>query len=269
MSEVVLAFSLIAVILTVTALASGLVERSLLSFPLMFLGLGLVLGDGALGIISMSPHDRTLEIVATLTLSLVLFLDAAKLEIHDLGKRWLIPVLVLGPGTALIIALGAVPLVLLVGFGWLTAFIGGAILASTDPVVLREVLRDWRIPRSVRQVLKIEAGTNDLVVLPVILILIAVARSEMADATDWAVFLSQLLILGPIIGFAIGGAGSWVMSAIDRRMGIRQEYQALYGIGLPGLLRSGHGGGRRRLPRRVHGGVGRGLAQPAPLRLLP
>ncbi len=149
-----------------------------------------------------------------------------------MAQRWLIPVLILGPGTVLIIALGAVPLALLFGFGWLTAFIGGAILASTDPVVLREVLRDWRIPRSVRQVLKLEAGSNDLVVLPVILILIAVARSEMGDATDWAVFLSQLLILGPIIGFAIGGAGSWAMSAIDRRMGIRQEYQALYGIGL-------------------------------------
>jgi NhaP-type Na+/H+ or K+/H+ antiporter len=67
---------------------------------------------------------------------------------------------------------------LLVGFGWLMAFIGGAILASTDPVVLREILRDGRIPRSVRQTLKIEAGMNDIVVLPVILVLIAVARQK-------------------------------------------------------------------------------------------
>jgi hypothetical protein len=35
----------IAVILTVAALASGLVERSLLSFPLMFLDLGFLLGS--------------------------------------------------------------------------------------------------------------------------------------------------------------------------------------------------------------------------------
>ena len=52
---------------------------------------------------------------------------------------------------------------------------GGAILASTDPVVLREIVRDQRVPRSVRQVLKIEAGMNDMVVLPVILLLIALA----------------------------------------------------------------------------------------------
>ena len=61
------------------------------------------------------------------------------------------------------------------------AFMGGAILASTDAVVLREVVRDERIPNSVRQILKVEAGTNDIVVLPTILVLIAVAQSEVSD----------------------------------------------------------------------------------------
>ena len=154
----VLAFGLLAIILTVTALASGLVERSPLTFPLIFLGFGFLLGGGGLGFIDMGPHDQGLEVVATLTLSLVLFLDATKLQLEELGKRWLAPALVLGPGTGLIIALGAVPLALLLDFGWVVAFTGGAILASTDPVVLREIVRDRRIPRSVRQVLSIEAS---------------------------------------------------------------------------------------------------------------
>ena len=41
--DLVLAFGLVATVLTGTALASGLVERSPLSFPLIFLALGLVL----------------------------------------------------------------------------------------------------------------------------------------------------------------------------------------------------------------------------------
>ena len=131
-----------------------------------------------------------------------------------------------GPGTGLIIALGAVPLALFLGFGWLMAFIGGAILASTDPVVLREIVRDHRIPRSVRQVLKIEAGMNDIVVLPVILVLIAVAADEATDAAAWSAFLAKLLLVGPAVGFAIGGLGSWVMAKIDTRMGVRMEHQA-------------------------------------------
>ena len=104
-----LAFALIAGILTVTALASGLVERSPLSFPLMFLGLGFALGERGFGVIEMSPDAPILEAVATLTLSLVLFLDAVKVQVDELGKRWLGPFLILGPGTVLIIALAARP----------------------------------------------------------------------------------------------------------------------------------------------------------------
>ena len=128
--------------------------------------------------------------------------------------------------------MGALPIALLLGFGWVVAFIGGAILASTDPVVLRELVRDPRIPRSVRQILKIEAGTNDIIVLPVILVLIAVAQAQGRDMAGWGAFLAQLLLLGPAIGFAIGGLGSWLMSRMDARMNIRREHQSLYGIGL-------------------------------------
>lgn len=178
MPDFLLGFALVGLVLTVTALISGIVERSPVSFPLIFLSFGLILGDGVLGVIELGPHDEVLEIVATITLSLVLFLDAVKLDIRDLGRRWVVPFLILGPGTLIIIGLGALPLVLLLGFTWTVALIGGAILASTDPVVLREILRDERIPRSVRQVLRIEAGTNDLIVLPALLILIAVAQQE-------------------------------------------------------------------------------------------
>ena len=232
MPDLLVAFGLIAVVLTVTALVSGLVERSLISFPLIFLGLGLLLGEGVFGAIEIDPHDPTLEVVATLTLALVLFLDAVKLQIDELGRRWLIPALILGPGTGLIVALGAVPLASLLGFTWLVAFIGGAILASTDPVVLRDIVRDRRIPRSIRQILKIEAGMNDIIVLPIILILIAVSTGEASNAGGWLVLFVKLLLLGPAIGFAVGGAGSWLVSKIDARMSIRREYQALYGVGL-------------------------------------
>ncbi|MDA0734253.1 MAG: cation:proton antiporter [Chloroflexi bacterium] len=232
MPDILLTFGLIAIVLVVTALASGAVERSPLTFPLLFLGLGFLLGERGVGLIEIGPHSLLLEVVATLTLSLVLFLDAVNLQVYELGKRWLVPFLILGPGTGLIIALTAVPLSLLLGFGWLMAFVGGAVLASTDPVVLREIVRDPRIPRSVRQVLKIEAGMNDIVVLPVILVLIAVIQAQGLGAGEWSVFLAKLLLLGPAIGFIIGGLGSWSITKVDHHMRVRREHQAVYGIGL-------------------------------------
>ena len=232
MPDFVAVFALLAVVLTITALVSGFVERAPVSFPLIFLGFGLALGGGGFDVIRIASDDPVLEVVATLTLALVLFLDAVKLQVDELGKRWLVPALVLGPGTGIIIALGAVSLALMFEFGWVVAFIGGAILASTDPVVLREIVRDHRLPRSVRQVLKLEAGMNDIVVLPVILILIEVALSRSSDVAGWAGFLAQLLLLGPAIGFGVGGVGSWLMARVDARLGIRSEYQALFGVGL-------------------------------------
>ena len=232
MPDFILILGVIAVILTVTALASGLVERSPISFPLIFLGLGFLLGSKGFDALEVGPHSPFLEVVATLTLALVLFLDAVKLQVAELGKRWLVPALILGPGTGFIIVVGALPFGLFLNFGWILAFIGGAVLASTDPVVLREIVRDERIPRPVRQELKIEAGMNDLIVLPVVLVLIAVATDQGGGAGEWVVFLAKLLVLGPAIGFAVGGAGSWLMRRMDEEMSIRREHQSLFGVGL-------------------------------------
>lgn len=73
---------------------------------------------------------------------------------------------------------------------------------------------------------------NDLIVLPVVLVLTAVAREQVGNAAEWLSFMSRLLLLGPTIGFAVGGVGAWLISQIDARSGVRMEHQALYGIGL-------------------------------------
>ncbi len=57
MPDILLAFGLVAVILVVTALASGAVERSPLTFPLLFLGLGFLLGERGAGLIEMGASQ--------------------------------------------------------------------------------------------------------------------------------------------------------------------------------------------------------------------
>ena len=61
---------------------------------------------------------------------------------------------------------------------------------------------------------------------------IAIAKAEASTAGGWALLLGKLLVLGPAIGFAIGALGAWLMSWMDKRFGIRREYQSLYGMGL-------------------------------------
>lgn len=229
---VALWFAILAVVLTVAALASGIVDRAPLSLPIIFLALGLVLGPGALGLIRITPNDPALEAVAALNLALVLFLDAARFDVDELRREWRIPLLDLGPGTLLTIAGISIAAGLLLHTTPIQSLLLGAVLASTDPIVLRDVVRDERIPRSVRRTLTIEAGTNDIIVLPIVLIAIQIMLDGSGGAGHWIGFLAQLLILSPVVGIAIGGIGAWLMGKADERYSIRREYQALYGIGL-------------------------------------
>ncbi len=232
MPDLLSLFALIGVVLTVSALASGLVERAPLSFPILFLGLGFVLGERGLGFVRVTMHDPLLEAVAIVSLVFVLFLDAIKIQPAEFRKGWFVPMLVLGPGTLLTISGVAAAAWALLGTNLIHSLLLGAILASTDPVVLRDVVRNPKIPRPVRDTLSIEAGTNDLVVLPIVLVLIALARGRLGGASDWMTFLAQVFVLGPVVGFIVGGAGAWMMVKIDARMGIRREHQALFGVGL-------------------------------------
>ncbi|MDP9379748.1 MAG: cation:proton antiporter [Chloroflexota bacterium] len=232
MPDLLTGFALIAIVLTIAALTSGVVERAPLSFPMIFLGLGILLGERGLGLLTVDPHDPTLEVIAILSLALVLFIDAVNLELRGIGDGWVVPALALGPGTLLTISIIALAASWLLDTTLVQSVLLGAILSSTDPVVLRDVVRDERIPRSVRRALRIEAGTNDIVVLPILLILIAIAQAEAGGAGEWLLFFVQLFVLGTLAGFAVGGIGAWLMEKVDARIPIRREYQALYGVGL-------------------------------------
>ena len=216
----------------ISALLAGVIDRAPVSFPMIFLTLGLVLGRGTTGVADVSLEDDALRTVAFATLALVLFLEAMSLDLRHLRRYWVVPALTLGPGSLLVIAMIAVAAMLIAGLDPVIAFIVGAILASTDPVVLRDIVQDERIPAAIRRALSIEAGMNDVIVLPTILILAAVAAGDVGGGLDWAQFLVELLLVGPALGALVGWAGAALMAEVDERVSVRSEWQALYGIGL-------------------------------------
>lgn len=232
MHELLVPLGVVGGVLLLASLTAGLVERGPISFPIVFLGAGVLVGPGLLDQVTLDLHAPVLEGVAFVTLALVLFLDAVHLDLPDQRRDWIVPALTLGPGTLAIIALVAAASSLLVGLDPALAVIAGAALASTDPVVLRDVIRDVRLPGSVRRALSIEAGTNDLIVLPIVLVAAAAATASGRGVGGWAGFLLQLFVVGPALGAAIGAGGAWLVARVDARTPIRQEYQAMFGLGL-------------------------------------
>jgi NhaP-type Na+/H+ or K+/H+ antiporter len=112
------------------------------------------------------------------------------------------------------------------------ALLLGAVLASTDPVLLRDVLRDNRTPQPVRQILSVESGMNDAIALPAILILIAVAGGRLTSAMTWVGFAVPVFVFSPLLGIVIAWVAIRAMAFADRRIGVRRDYQSLYSLGV-------------------------------------
>ena len=229
----VTALTIVGAVIIVSALLSGLIDRSGLPQVAVFLALGAVLGPYGLGLLSIPLSSTTLKVVAVLSLALVLFTDAVSLNIKEVRRRAALALRLLGPGTLLCAALIALAGWWLLGLSAPSAAILGAALASTDPVLLRGVLRRRDIPEYARHGLQLESGLNDVVLLPVVLV--ALAFLDPADAQSRSGFAKlglDLFILGPGAGILVGFVGVAALDLIRKRLGVRRDYESLYSLGI-------------------------------------
>ena len=229
--SLVRALALVGVIIIVAALLSGLAERSGLPQVAVFIALGAVLGPAGFGLLDVTLDSPALRVVATISLILVLFGDAISIDIAEIRRHAGLVLLVLGPGTILTALLIGVA-----GWGFLglapaAAAILGAALASTDPVLVRSLLRGRGLPVTARTVLRLESGLNDIVLLPIVLVCIAILGQGSQGAKDGVRFAMELLLLGPGAGVAVGLVAVAALDLIRRRIGILRDYESLYAIG--------------------------------------
>ncbi|MFI0425282.1 hypothetical protein [Spongiactinospora sp. 9N601] len=71
-------------LLLLAVLLSSLAHRTILSTAALFLVVGFVLGDGALGVLSLTPGDELVGGLAELALFAVLFSDGMRVGWKDL-----------------------------------------------------------------------------------------------------------------------------------------------------------------------------------------
>ena len=189
--------ALIGIVILVSALLSGLIERSRFPQVAVFLALGAALGPSGLGSLDLTLDSPAVRIALTLSLTLVLFTDAVTLNVAEVRRHSGLALLVLGPGTLLSAALVALVAWWLLGLSLAAAAILGAALASTDPVLLRGVLNGPDLPSAARQALRLESGLNDVVLLPVVLVAMPfLDPSTAATSIDWARVTLSCLCLG-------------------------------------------------------------------------
>jgi cell volume regulation protein A len=196
-----------AVVLLVAVLAVRVSVRLGLPSLLLYLAIGVLLGDSGLGIrFDNAQVTQSLGIAA-----LVLILTEG-----GLTTRWSAVKPALGLGIALStvavgvsIAVTGTALHFLLSLDWRTALLWGAVLSSTDAAAVFSVLRVMQVRRALTGALELESGLNDA---PVYLAVVLLAGSQSLSWTTPLLVAYELLA-----GAAIGGALGWLGAFTLRR----------------------------------------------------
>jgi sodium/hydrogen antiporter len=221
-------------ILAVVVFALGLVSRRLegtvLTPPIVFVAAGFVFGPAVLGLVEFGLDTHTVLLVSEIALSLVLFTDAASINLSVLRQNEGLLLRLLGIGMPLTIALGtASAALLLTDLTFWEAAIVGTVLAPTDAALGQAVVSNQRVPVRVRQALNVEAGLNDGLSIPflALFLTLAVAKEELQPASYWVRFALEQVGLGILVGVGVGLVGGWLVNWASKREWMTGSFRRL------------------------------------------
>lgn len=201
------------------SVVSGRLERLDVSGPIVFVAAGLLLCNGPWAVVEVAIESHGVHTLAEVTLALLLFADAARVDPRDLRHGAGLPVRLLAVGLPLTFALGAgVGAALLTDLPWQLAALLGAVLAPTDAALSASVVSDETLPPAIRRSLNVESGLNDGIATPAVTALIAAAAAvigvgvaeDTASSPGSGVLVD--LVGGVVIGALVGYVGGLVVT---------------------------------------------------------
>ncbi len=213
-------------VLVLAVAAVRLSVRSGLPTLLIYLGIGLVLGESGFGI---RYDSQQLTQVLGYTALVIILVEGGLTTRWSGIKASVAPAAVLatvGVGMS-VLAVGVVAHLVL-DWSWQIAFLVAAVLASTDAAAVFSVLRRVPLPRRISGMLEAESGFNDApVVLLVTALASALAPGAQAHPWWWVVGLAVVeLAGGTVVGLGVGWLGARVLRTVA------SSSSALFAIGV-------------------------------------
>lgn len=197
-------------VLLVSIVATRVAHRVGLPSLLLFLALGVALGEDGLGL--EFDDEQLAQNLGTAALAVILVEGGLTTRWSDV-RRLLTPAGVLATlGVGVSVAVTAAGAHLLLGIDWQLALLLGAIVSSTDAAAVFSVLRVLPLPRRVAGLLEAESGFNDAPT--VILVLLFSSTPLQLDPGGVALNLLYQLAAGAVTGLAAGWAGSATLRRI-------------------------------------------------------
>ncbi len=224
---------LVAVAIFGFALVSTRLDRSALTAPMVFTTVGLVVGREGLGWFDLDLEGEAVSILVEATLVLVLFTDAARMDLRALRRDAWLPGRLLGLGLPLSFLLGTgVALLIFPDLGLAGAALLAAVLSPTDAALGQAVVSDQRLPVRLRQGLNVESGLNDGIVLPVVSVCLALTAAEEGGLDTWGGFVLAQIGFGLLTGVGVGAAGGWLLERRSRDQRVDAVFRQLATLSL-------------------------------------
>lgn len=201
------------------AVVSGLVKRWYLAPALTFVLFGILLGPFVLDVVDIGTDAASFTVVAQLALTVILFNQAAQLDLTVVFRRREVTfrLLVIGIPLALVLGTLTALLILPVMPLW-EAVCLAAIVAPTEVALIDALLEDDRIPDRVRHALSTESGFYDGFALAAMLAALALASEQTdPDTGRWSMFLVRTELVSVVVGVAIGLLGGLVVARSQKR----------------------------------------------------
>jgi NhaP-type Na+/H+ or K+/H+ antiporter len=200
------ALAVVAGCFVIWGLVSSRFERRNVSAPIAFVALGLLVAHQPFSLIHVTIGSASFRGIAEVTLAVVLFTDASRVNVRALRADAAIPLRLLLVGLPLTIGLGtAAALVVFGGVNpWVAAVIGAAV-APTDAALGAQIMEDHRVPGRIRRILNVESGLNDGIATPFVnVFIVGAVGAELAHGGRTVASAAGQLGIGIITGAGLG-----------------------------------------------------------------
>ncbi|WP_223281178.1 potassium/proton antiporter [Streptomyces antnestii] len=193
-------------VLLIAVAAVRISSRSGLPSLLLYLGIGVAMGQDGIGNVSFSNAELT-QVIGYAALVVILAEGGLGTKWKEIKPALPAAVALSLAGVAVSVGVTAAGAHYLVGLEWRQALIIGAVVSSTDAAAVFSVLRKVPLPSRVTGVLEAESGFNDAPV-----VILVVAFSTAGPVEHWYVLVGEIaleLAIGAAIGIAVGWLGAF------------------------------------------------------------
>ncbi len=194
---------------------SRLLSRWDISGPMVFTAVGILFSPLVLGGKPIHADAEAVQLVAEIALIVVLFSDAANIDLGKLRRQWRLPnrLLFVAMPISIVLTYATAKLFFPDESSALYLLLLALILAPTDAALGKAVVSDPRIPETVRNTINVESGLNDGIVFPVLLMVLALIVGESGGHGGGSemgplLYIARQIFFGALAGALVGWMGA-------------------------------------------------------------